>query len=432
MWCELQEATNQEEPQDTTEASEKDTSVRSGAPGEGEAAAEDILHADTTPSTNAAAQITDSTSQDEAEPAADAKPTTLESPKASSRRRQPAVVAPPRDEEAAEEGIGVTADNADSAALGTAAASSPAASTKKKLQSKSGKEPAETQPSITEEPAGATADTPTTSVPVLETEIPAVEASTPLASTAADAPLVPATEVVKVAPEAASAQPKSLGSAQDDSASTAMDVQSALDASIPIAAETNMADVSEQEPEAAPTEEADKAADHAAPSTTAATDTNMVDATAVGDAEIMRYDEPSGDQAAPAKQQAKHQSKPSEAKHTEGSRSHRHGNVSTSKAANDESATHGSARKRGREANESAQKDRKAPRTDRKGDVKASHREHEREKEKDKGKDREEKTQVNGNAPSGRAHHCSHNAVMLCLQLCKHVHSDTVVSFVSQ
>ncbi|KAL0017757.1 hypothetical protein WJX77_005746 [Trebouxia sp. C0004] len=114
---------------------------------------------------------------------------------------------------------------------------------------------------------------------------------------------------------------------------------------------------------------------------------------------MVQYDEPSNDtELAAAKQQGKFESKASDGKPSESSRSHRDRHVSTGKAAKDESAPHGSVRKREREVDESARVDRKAPRTDHKS---ASQKEKEREKAKDKDKERE-KTQANGSGPTER------------------------------
>ena len=194
---------------------------------------------------------------------------------------------------------------------------------------------------------------------------------------------------------AATAQPQipDMGSAQDAAAApVAMDVEPAHKAPAP-----SMPDVSE--PEAAPTTAVNKAADEATSLAAAETDASKAQAaTAAEDVEMVQYDEPSSDnELAAAKQQGKAESKASGGKPSESSRSHRDRHVSTSKAAKDESAPHGSARKRERETDESAQVDRKAPRTDHKS---ASQKEKEREKAKDKDKGRE-KTQANGSGPTG-------------------------------
>ena len=362
--------------------------MRPGAPKEVEAVAEDIVESGANPVDEDTGKVSDSTVQDTAGPA-EVEPGPADSPKASSKSQHSAPSAAGK--QVAEHSVG-SAGKTDKAAQDTTTESGPAASTRKSRHAKAHKEPAE-GPMATEESGAEQTGTLPASEPVLEAEAPATAATT-----STDAPLLPETVAAEAASDAAAAtaQPQipDMGSAQDAAAPVAMDVEPARKAPTP-----RMPDVSE--PEAASTTAVNKAADEATSLAAAETDASKAKtATAAEDVEMLQYDEPPKDnELAAAKQQGKAESKASDGKPSESSRSHRDRHVSTSKAAKDESAPHGSVRKREREVDESAQVDRKAPRTDHKS---ASQKEKEREKAKDKDKQRE-KTQANGSGPTGKA-----------------------------
>lgn len=380
--------TQDEEAKDNTDVSEKDVSLRPGAPKEVVAAAEEIVEAGVLPVDNDAGTITDSAMQHEAEPSTGADP------KASSKS-QPATSAPSAADRQPVEDI--DASTADRAAKDAAQLSGPVASTRKRRQAKADETPSET-PVSAQESKAEQANNLLTSAPDLEAEPPAVEASAAAATIGTDAPLQPADDPAKAVPDAAPAsdQPQSLELAQDDAAPTAMDVEAALDASTPVAAATKEADVSH--PDAVAAAAAEKAVD-AQPTAAAGAGAGMASAAAVEDAEMVQYDEPSDDEQ-PVAQLENSQKKTAEGKPTKNSSSDRQAAVSTSMAAKDDAAAHGSVRKRGREGDRSAQEERKAPRTHHKSDVKGSQKEKERDREKEKEK---EKTHANGNASSGKA-----------------------------
>ncbi len=354
--------------------------MRPGAPKEVEAAAEDIVESGANPVDEDTGKVSDSTVQDTAGPA-EVEPGPADSPKASSKSQHSAPSAAGK--QVAEYSVG----SAGKLAQGTTTESGPAASTRNSRHATAHKEPAE-DPMATEESGAEQTGTLPASEPVLEAEAPATAAPT-----TTDAPLLPETHAAEAAP-VAQPQIADMGSAQDAAASVAMDVEPAHKASSP-----RMPDVSE--PEIAPTTAVNKAADEATSLAAADTDASKAQAaTAAEDVEMVQYDERSNDdELAAAKQQGKAESKASDGKPSESSRSHRDRHLSTSKAAKDESAPHGLVRKREREVDESAHVDRKAPRTDHKS---ASQKEKEREKAKDKDKERE-KTQANGSGPAGTA-----------------------------
>ena len=362
--------------------------MRPGAPKEVEAAAEDIVESGANPVDEDTGKVSDSAVQDTAGPA-EVEPVTADSPKASSKSQHSAPSA--AGQQVAGHSVG-SAGKIDKAAPDTTTESGPAASTRKSRHAKAHKESAE-GPMVAEESGADQTGTLPASEPVLKAEAPATAATT-----STDAPMLPEPDVAEAASDAAAATAQSqipdTGSAQDDAVPVAMDVEPARKAPTP-----RMPDVSE--PEAASTTAVNKAADEATSLAAAEIDASKAKAaTAAEDVEMVQYDEPSNDnELAAAKQQGKAESKASDGKPSESSRSHRDRHVSTSKAAKDESAPHGSVRKREREVDESAQVDRKAPRTDRKS---ASQKEKEREKAKDKDKQRE-KTQANGSGPTGKA-----------------------------
>ncbi|DBA92776.1 TPA: hypothetical protein ACH3X1_002968 [Trebouxia sp. C0004] len=376
-----------EEAKGTIEASEKDATLRPGFPKEVETAAEDIVESGANPVDEDTGKVSDNAMQDTAGPAG-AEPVTADSPKASSKSQHSSPSAAGK--QVAEHSVG-SAGKTDKAAQDSTTESSPAASTRKSRQAKAHKETAEGPMAAEESGAEQTSSLPA-SEPALEAEAPATAAPT-----RTDAPMLPETDETEAASDAAAAtsQPQipDMGSAQDDAAPVAMDVEPARKASTP-----RMPDVSE--PEAALTTAVNKAANETSSLAAAETDASKAKAaTAAEDVEMVQYDEPSNDtELAAAKQQGKFESKASDGKPSESSRSHRDRHVSTGKAAKDESAPHGSVRKREREVDESARVDRKAPRTDHKS---ASQKEKEREKAKDKDKERE-KTQANGSGPTER------------------------------
>ena len=361
--------------------------MRPGAPEEVEAAAQDIVESGASPVDQDTGKVSDSAVQDTAGPA-EVEPVTADSPKAGSKSQHSAPSAAGK--HVAEHSVGF----AGKTDKDTTSESGPAASTRKSRHAKAHKEiegPPTADLSVSDQIGTLPA-----SEPVLEAEAPATAATI-----STDAPVLPKTDGAEAASDAAAAtaQPQipDMGSAQDAAAApVAMDVEPAHKAPAP-----SMPDVSE--PEAAPTTAVNKAADEATSLAAAETDASKAQAaTAAEDVEMVQYDEPSSDnELAAAKQQGKAESKASggkpSGKPSESSRSHRDRHVSTSKAAKDESAPHGSVRKRERETDESAQVDRKAPRTDHKS---ASQKEKEREKAKDKDKGRE-KTQANGSGPTG-------------------------------
>ncbi|DBA66428.1 TPA: hypothetical protein ACH3X2_002405 [Trebouxia sp. C0005] len=369
---------NDEEAKDTNEASEKAASLRPGAPKEVEAAAEDIVESGAKPIDEHTGKVSDSTVQDTAGPA-EVEPGPADSPKASSKSQHSAPSAAGK--QAADHSVG-SAGKSDKAAQDTTIESGPAASTRKSRHAKVHHEESSSD-QIATLPA---------SEPVLEAEAPATAATT-----STDATMLPKTDGAEAASDAAAqpAQPHipDVGSAQDAAAPVAMDVEPVRKAPTP-----TMPDVSE--PEAATTTAISKAADEATPLAAAETDASRPKASsAAEDVEMVQYDEPSNDnELAAAKQQGKAESKASDGKPSESSRSHRDRHASTSKAAKVETAAHGSVRKREREFDESAQVDRKAPRTDHKS---ASQKEKERERAKDKDKERE-KTQAHGSGATER------------------------------
>lgn len=369
---------NDEEAKDTNEASEKAASLRPGAPKEVEAAAEDIVESGAKPIDEHTGKVSDSTVQDTAGPA-EVEPGPADSPKASSKSQHSAPSAAGK--QAADHSVG-SAGKSDKAAQDTTIESGPAASTRKSRHAKVHHEESSSD-QIATLPA---------SEPVLEAEAPATAATT-----STDATMLPKTDGAEAASDAAAqpAQPHipDVGSAQDAAAPVAMDVEPVRKAPTP-----TMPDVSE--PEAATTTAISKAADEATPLAAAETDASRPKASsAAEDVEMVQYDEPSNDnELAAAKQQGKAESKASDGKPSESSRSHRDRHASTSKAAKVETAAHGSVRKREREFDESAQVDRKAPRTDHKS---ASQKEKERERAKDKDKERE-KTQAHGSGATGK------------------------------
>ena len=357
--------------------------MRPGAPKEVEAAAEDIVESGANPVDEDTGKVSDSTTQDTAGPAV-VEPGPADSPKASSKSQHSAPSAAGK--QVAEHSVG-SAGKSDKAAQDNTTESGPTASTRKSRHAKAHKEPAE-GPMATEESAAEQTGLLPASEPVLEAEAPATAATT-----STDAPLLPETDATEAAP-VAQPQIADMGSAQDAAAPVAMDVEPAHQTPTP-----TLPDVSE--PEAAPATAVNKAAGEATSLAAAETEGSKAEAaTASDDIEMVQYDEPPNDnELAAAKQQGKPESKASDGKPSESSRSHRDRHVSTSKAAKDESAPHGSVRKREREVDESAHVDRKAPRTDHKS---ASQKEKERENAKDKDKERE-KTQANGSGPAGTA-----------------------------
>jgi len=357
-----------------------------------EAAAEEIVESGANPVDEDTGKVSDSTTQDTAGPAV-VEPGPADSPKASSKSQHSAPSAAGK--QVAEHSVG----SAGKMAQDTTTDSGPAASTRKSRHAKTHKEPGE-DPMATEE--SGTEQTPPQTLPASEPDLKA-EAPATAATTSTDAPLLPKTNAAEAAPDAAAAtaqtQSPEMDSAQDAAAPVAMDAEPAHKAATP-----RLPDVSELE--VAPTTAVNKAADDTV--SFAAAETDASKAKAAEDVEMVQYNEPSNDnELAAAKQQGKAESKASDGKPSESSRSHRDRHVSTSKAAKDESAPHGSVRKREREVDESAHVDRKAPRTDHKS---ASQKEKEREKVKDKDKERE-KTQANGGGPTG-------TAVAFCRDVC--------------
>ena len=361
--------------------------MRPGAPTEVEAAAEDIVESGANPVDDDTGKVSDSTVQDTAGPA-EVEPGPTDSPKASSKSQHSAPSAAGK--QVAEHSI-ASGGKTDKPDKDTTTESGPAASTRKSRHAKAHKETAEGPVAADESGSDQTGTLPASAL-VLEAEAPATAATT-----STDAPLLPKTDVAEAASDAAAAtaQPHipDMGSAQDAAAPVAMDVEPAHKASAP-----RMPDVSE--PKAAPTTAVNKVADETTSLVAAEADASKASAATAEDVEMVQYNEPSSNnELAAAKQQGKAESKASDGKPSESSRSHRDRHVSTSKAAKDESAPHGSVRKREREVDESAQVDRKASRTDHKS---ASQKEKEREKAKDKDKERE-KTQANGSGPTGKA-----------------------------
>ena len=401
--CGVKGDTQDEEAKDNTDVSEKDVSLRRGAPKEVVAAAEEIVEAGVLPVDDDAGKVTDSAMQHQAEPSTGADP------KASSKS-QPATSAPSAaDTQPAED---ISTSTADKAAKDAAQLSGPIASTRKRRQAKTDKTPSET-PVTTHESEAEQPDKLSTAAPDLEAQPPAVEAPAAAASIGTDAPLQPADDVAKAVPDAAPAsdQPQSLELAQDDAAPTAMDVEPALDASNPVAAATKEADVSHPDAAAPAAAAAEKAVD-AQPTAAAEAGAGMASAAAVEDAEMVQYDEASDDEQ-PVAQLENSQKKTAEGKPTKNSSSDRQAGVSTSMAAKDDAAAHGSVRKRGREGDRSAQEERKAPRTHHKSDVKGSQKEKERDREKEK-----EKSHANGNASSGTAMIHSVTEAACCMPVC--------------
>ena len=365
---------DKEQPKDVSEASKKETLLRPGAPEEVESAAEDIVHADATARQGDIDKVTDSSAQNKAEPG---EP--VSSPQTSSKG-QPAASVPLTSEDADEQPDATanasSASDADNAAEITPAASTPAKSSKASQHAVVARKAAEKTPVVEE----LTANSLPQAAPEIETEPPAVQA---LASTTdADAP-VPAIDVAEASPQDAtdSAQPVSADSAHKAEAPTAMNVDAILDTNVPIIVETKAAVKKKdmQEPQAVdkPAHKSDHdaeptAADKAVPQA-AAMDAGTTDAAAVKDTEMVHADA-------------------SDAKPSKAGKSHRH----------DRDESHGTIRKRGRDSDVTTREDRKAPRTERKSDVRASHREKDREREKEKDR-ASEKKEANGNPPSGTA-----------------------------
>ena len=364
---------DKEQPKDTSEASKKETLLRPGAPEEVEAAAEDIVHADATARQGDIDKVSDSSAQNKAEPG---EP--VSSPQTSSKG-QPAASVPLTSADADEQPDATanasSASDADNAAEITPAASTPARSSKPIRRAVVARKAQKMH--VVEE---LTANSLPQAASEIETEPPAVQA--PASTTDADAPVLPATDVAEASPQDAtdSAQPVSAESAHKAEAPTAMNVDATLETDVPIIVETKAADTQEPQAVDKPAHKSDHdakptAADKAAPQA-AAVDAGTTDAAAVKDTEMVHADA-------------------SDAKSSKAGKSHRHDR--------DEShESYGVIRKRGRDSDVTAREDRKAPRTERKSDVRASHREkdREREKEKDRGSERKE---ANGNLSSGTA-----------------------------
>ena len=373
MVADVQGDADKEQSKDTSEASKKETLLRPGAPEEVEAAAEDIVHADATARQGDIDNVTDSSAQNKAEPG---EP--VSSPQTSSKG-QPAASVPLTSEDADEQPDATanasSASDADNAAEITPAASTPARSSKASQHAVVARKAAEKTPVVEE----LTANSLPQAAPEIETEPLAVQA---LASTTdADAP-VPATDVAEASPEDGtdSAQPVSSESAHKAEAPTAMNVDATLETNVPIRVETKAADTQEPQAVDKPAHKSDHdaeptAADKAVPQA-AAMDAGTTDAAAVKDTEMVHADA-------------------SDAKPSKVGKIHRHDR--------DEShESHGTIRKRGRDSDVTTREDRKAPRTERKSDVRASHREKDREREKEKDR-ASEKKEANGNPPSGTA-----------------------------
>ena len=257
---------------------------------------------------------------------------------------------------------------------------------------------------------------------VLEAQLPTVETAAPAAEEAAM--LRPATEVptATAGTEAATAQLDTLKQTQlAPTGAAAMDVDSEQPSqtlSEGLNKQATTAPAADKKSHA----EAGKAAADAVPLVAALTDAGMGDAAAGGDAEMVQYDAQSDDeQAAPAKDK-----KQADVKVTKDDKAQRRDAPSTSKAVKSEASPHASARKRGREADEPARDDRKAPRTERRSDVRLSQREKDKEREREKEKDRDrakDSKQANGDPPSGTGHHLAYMKFLPVRRTVSHVFS---------
>ena len=237
---------------------------------------------------------------------------------------------------------------------------------------------------------------------VLESQDPAVEAAAPAAV------LKPATEAptATAGTDAATAQPNALKSTQlAATGAAAMDIDSEQPSKT-VSGEPDRQAITapaDKKSHAEADKAADKAAADAVPLVAALTDAGMGDAAAGEDAEMVQYDAQSDDeQVAPAKDKTQ-----ADVKVTKDDKAQRRDAPSPSKAVKTEATPHASARKRGREADEPARDDRKAPRTERRSDVRLSQREKDKERDREK-EDRDrakDSKQANGDLPPGTGHH---------------------------
>lgn len=378
---------NQQDGKSEVAAEEPASAVEPGSAEDAEAAAKEILEADTPAQSDAGAAI----NHKQTGPAtAEEKAPDTESHKTRSKGQ----VAP--------EAVGTAQEASLDAEAGKAKAETPAASGPAE-GGKSGKQPEpETQlgtTSSSEEVSAAATEA--MQAPVLQSRSPTGEA----AASANDDAAQKAPSPVQTAtgdPDAATAQPDALKPKQlAPSGAAAMDIDSEQPSEAPFEA-------SNKQTAAAADQQADTAADTAAadavPLVAALADAGMGDAATGEDAEMVQYDAQSDEeQAAPVKAQTQVKSadaKMTDAKVRKDDKSRRNDPPSTSKAVGRESASNASARKRGREGDEAARDDRKAPRTERRTDVKVSQREKdkEREREKDMAKDAK---QTDGEPSSG-------------------------------
>ena len=272
------------------------------------------------------------------------------------------------------------------------------------------------------EKASTAAATDTMPAAVLESQVPTVETAAPAADEGAM--LKPANEVptATAGTDAATAQLDALKQTQlAPTGAAAMGIDSELPSE-------TLSEGSNKQATTAPAAdkksqaEAGKAEADAVPLVTALTDAGMGDAAAGEDAEMVQYDAPSDDeQVAPAKDQ-----KQAHVKMTKDGKAQRRDAPSTSKAVKSEASPHASARKRGREADEPARDDRKAPRTERRSDVRLSQREKDKEREREKEKDRDrakDSKQANGDPPSGTGHHLAYMKFLPVRRTVSHVFS---------
>ena len=256
------------------------------------------------------------------------------------------------------------------------------------------------------EKALTAAATDTMPAAVLESQVPTIETAAPAVD---EAPMLkPAIEVptATAGSDAATAQLDALKQTQQaPTGAAAMDIDSKEPSNTLPEGSNNQATTADKKSHAAADKAADKAAADAVPLVAALTDAGMGDAAAGEDAEMVQYDAQSDDeQVAPAKDK-----KQADVKVTR-DKAQRRDTPSTSKAVKNEATPHASARKRGREADEPARDDRKAPRTERRSEAKLSQREKDREREREKDRDRtrdrtKDSKQANGDPPSGTGHH---------------------------
>lgn len=407
-WCvtvlhEQQDGAGAATAKEPTSASEQESALPSGAPEDAEAAAEEILKADK-PSSQDDLEAVTGHKQAELTPAEEQAPDT-EVPKTRSKGE-----VAPVDTDATAQEVFAEADAAGKAEAENETVQDEAAG------SKAAKQPQPESPSGTasSEKASTAAATDTMPAAVLETQVPTVETAAPAAD--AGAMLKPATEEPTATPgtHAATAQLDAMKQTQlAPTGAAAMDIDSEQPSetlSEKPHRQATAAPAADKKSHAAADKAADKAAANAVPLVAALTDAGMGDAVVAEDAEMVQYDAQSDDeQVAPAKDQ-----KQADVKEKKDGKPQRRDAPSTSKAVKDEATPHASARKRGREADEAARDDRKAPRTERRSDVKPSQREKDREREREKEKDRDRpkhSKQANGDAPPGTGHHLAHHVV---------------------